>query len=113
MLMKRQINVVKVRQGKVLQFIPPPHRDSSSATISPRVFLIVYSFPLFHSQVILSFSFHLMFSLGEVVATFLTFAALLLEIFVLVSGSGNLPVLRDLYFVVVEYGTKFTRLGLW
>lgn len=54
-----------------------------------------------------------MFSLGEVVATFLTFAALLLEIFVLVSGSGNLPVLRDLYFVVVEYGTKFTRLGLW
>lgn len=54
-----------------------------------------------------------MFSLGEVVATFLTFVALLLEIFVLVSGSGNLPVLRDLYFVVVEYGTKFTRLGLW
>ncbi|CDH50088.1 hypothetical protein RO3G_02803 [Lichtheimia corymbifera JMRC:FSU:9682] len=54
-----------------------------------------------------------MLSFGEFLATFLTFAALVLEIFVLVSGSGNLPVLRSLYFASVEYENKFTRLGLW
>lgn len=50
---------------------------------------------------------------GEYAATFLTFIALLLEIFVLVSGSGDLPVLRDLYFAQVNLNGKFTRLGLW
>ncbi|KAI7885759.1 hypothetical protein K492DRAFT_233917 [Lichtheimia hyalospora FSU 10163] len=50
---------------------------------------------------------------GEYAATFLTFIALLLEIFVLVSGSGDLPVLRDLFFAQVNLNGKFTRLGLW
>ncbi|KAI8141081.1 actin cortical patch SUR7/pH-response regulator pali [Fennellomyces sp. T-0311] len=52
-------------------------------------------------------------SKSEYGATFLTFIALLLEIFVLVSGSGNLPVLRDLFFAQVEWHGKFTRMGLW
>ncbi|KAI9489262.1 actin cortical patch SUR7/pH-response regulator pali [Zychaea mexicana] len=46
-------------------------------------------------------------------ATFLTFVALLLEVFVLISGSGNAPVLRDLFFAKVEWNGRFTRMGLW
>ncbi|KAI9250890.1 actin cortical patch SUR7/pH-response regulator pali [Phascolomyces articulosus] len=49
----------------------------------------------------------------EIGATFFTFIALLLEIFVLVSGSGNAPVLRDVFFAKVEWHGKFTRMGLW
>lgn len=106
--------VVKVRQGKALQFIPPPHRDSSSATISQEFFHCIFLSPFLLSQAtFFRFPSHLMLSIGEFLATFLTFAALVLEIFVLVSGSGNLPVLRSLYFASVEYENKFTRLGLW
>lgn len=43
--------VVKVRQGKALQFIPPPDRDSSSsATISQEFFHCVYFSPFLLSQ---------------------------------------------------------------
>lgn len=54
-----------------------------------------------------------MSSNGEYFATFMTFAALVLEIFVLLSGTANQPVLRDLYFARVAYQGRFTTMGLW
>ncbi|KAG2222416.1 hypothetical protein INT45_009428 [Circinella minor] len=49
----------------------------------------------------------------EIGATVLTVIAILLEIFVLVSGTGNAPVLRDVFFTEVTWSNKFTRMGLW
>ena len=49
----------------------------------------------------------------EIGAAVLTVIAILLEIFVLVSGTGNAPVLRDVFFAEVIWGNKFTRMGLW
>lgn len=54
-----------------------------------------------------------MVSKPEILGVVLTIIALLFEIFVLVSGAGNLPVLRSVYFAKVDYFGNFVNMGLW
>lgn len=47
------------------------------------------------------------------IATFTTFAALILEVFSIIGNLYNKPFLRDLYFVRLNYGEIFIDYGLW
>ncbi|CAO3609729.1 unnamed protein product [Cunninghamella echinulata] len=47
------------------------------------------------------------------VATFLTFAAFILELFTLIGNTYNQPFLRDLYFTRLVSGDQFITFGLW
>ncbi|KAI8991857.1 actin cortical patch SUR7/pH-response regulator pali [Mycotypha africana] len=46
-------------------------------------------------------------------ATFFTFAALVLQIFTMIGTTYNQPFLRDLYFVKVRISSDFVIAGLW
>ncbi|KAI9018774.1 actin cortical patch SUR7/pH-response regulator pali [Phycomyces nitens] len=46
-------------------------------------------------------------------ATFLTFAALVLQIFTLIGNTSNRSFLTDLYYARIGYGNTFYTLGLW
>ncbi|OAD04411.1 hypothetical protein MUCCIDRAFT_155599 [Mucor lusitanicus CBS 277.49] len=46
-------------------------------------------------------------------ATFFTFAALVLQVFSMIGTTYNQPFLRDLYFVKVYTGSEFVIAGLW
>ncbi|KAL0091368.1 actin cortical patch SUR7/pH-response regulator pali [Phycomyces blakesleeanus] len=46
-------------------------------------------------------------------ATFLTFAALVLQIFTLIGNTSNRSFLTDLYYARIDYGTAFYTFGLW
>ncbi|KAG0174274.1 hypothetical protein DFQ30_005048 [Apophysomyces sp. BC1015] len=46
-------------------------------------------------------------------ATFTTFAALVLEIFSIIGSTYNRAFLRDLYFVQFKQGSDFINFGLW
>ncbi|CAO3623951.1 unnamed protein product [Cunninghamella blakesleeana] len=47
------------------------------------------------------------------IATFTTFAALILEIFSIIGNLYDKPFLRDLYFLRLNYGENFIDYGLW
>ncbi|CAO3599575.1 unnamed protein product [Absidia cylindrospora] len=46
-------------------------------------------------------------------ATFFTFGALVLEIFILLGSTYNQPFLKSLYFVQYSLGDSYINLGLW
>lgn len=46
-------------------------------------------------------------------ATFFTFAALVLQVFSMIGSTYNSPFLRDLYFAKVEVASQYVIFGLW
>jgi hypothetical protein len=46
-------------------------------------------------------------------ATFFTFAALVLQVFTMIGNTYNQPFLRSLYFAKLVIGNKFYTFGLW
>lgn len=52
-------------------------------------------------------------SLFGSLATFFTFAALVLQVFSMIGTTFNQPFLKSLYFAKVEIGADFTIFGLW
>ncbi|KAI8327490.1 actin cortical patch SUR7/pH-response regulator pali [Choanephora cucurbitarum] len=47
------------------------------------------------------------------IATFFTFAALVLQVFTMIGSTYNQPFLRSLYFAKVNEGREFLTFGLW